>query len=373
MADFSERFMHHAIEMAKLGIGQTSPNPLVGAVVVNQGMIVGEGAHLRAGTAHAEVHALHMAGHQTHGATLYVTLEPCNHYGRTPPCTEAILAAGIKKVVIANVDPNPQMAGKSLSRLKEAGLEVAEGVLAEEAALLNEAYFHAMREQRPFVLWKCASTLDGYIAAHSGQSQFVTGTVARSQVQQLRNEVSAIAVGSGTVLADNPSLTLRDNHGNMPAERQPLRVVFDSHFCVPSEARIFQEPGSTVIFTTKDAREMQMNRVQKLEKKNVRILAVSTEDNSTRVNLDEACAMLYKLGYTSLLLEGGSRLVSSFLQAKRIDKVAYFIAPKFLCGGIPALTGKTTQTMSEAIYLENTIIRQYGEDICVMGKPVYPN
>jgi diaminohydroxyphosphoribosylaminopyrimidine deaminase / 5-amino-6-(5-phosphoribosylamino)uracil reductase len=249
-----EHYMRVELQLAELGRYQTMPNPMVGAVIVHQNEIVGQGAHLKAGEPHAEVHALRMAGEKARGATLYVTLEPCSHHGRTPPCADAVISAGITRVVIATEDQNPIVQGNGIRRLRDAGLEVVTGVFAEEAYRLNEMFFTSVLHGRPFVVWKCASTLDGYIATHGGDSKYVTSALSRQSVQQLRRELPSIAVGIGTVLADNPRLTVRDE-----VAMQPLRVVFDSRLRFPTTAKMLEEPGNTLIYTLCSATEIHQS------------------------------------------------------------------------------------------------------------------
>ncbi len=365
--------MSQALSIAGIVAGQSSPNPPVGAIIVKDGRIIGQGAHLSAGGPHAEVHAIKMAGEFIQGSTLYVTLEPCNHYGRTPPCTEAILKAGIKRVVVGSVDPNPSVAGHGLERLREAGVEVLVGVQKAQADNLNREFFHSVVSSRPFVIWKSAVTLDGYIAAQNGESRFVTGDLAREYVQQLRREIPAIAVGIGTVLADNPRLTVRDESGPLPVGLQPKRIVFDSGLRIPKQAALLHEPGQSVILTTLETFEREQGKVEQLTSiSNVTILPVSSDGG--RVSLEESlAAILEQCGVMALLIEGGSTLVSSFFERKLIDKIVYFIAPKLLGGGIPVLTGRNTMHMNDAISLERVTQRFIGEDICIEGYPVYKN
>jgi diaminohydroxyphosphoribosylaminopyrimidine deaminase/5-amino-6-(5-phosphoribosylamino)uracil reductase len=242
-----EYWMRIALELAQATAGQTSPNPMVGAVVVKDNRLVGTGAHLQAGTPHAEVHALHMAGAEAEGSTIYVTLEPCNHYGRTPPCTEKIIASGVRRVVVGSGDPDILVAGKGIKRLREAGLEVVEGVLTAECLLLNEAYFHHRKTGLPFVTLKTATTLDGKIATDTGDSRWVTGAESRAYVHQLRHEQDAILVGIGTVLADDPVLTTRLSDGGL----HPTRIILDSKLRISLTSKLVDTRiASTWIFTT---------------------------------------------------------------------------------------------------------------------------
>lgn len=366
-----EYFMSHALSIAGIAVGQSSPNPPVGAVVVKDGQIVGQGVHLSAGGPHAEVHALHMAGIEAQGSTLYVTLEPCNHHGRTPPCTEAIIHAGVSRVVVGSVDPNPLVSGHGLERLRSVGVEVTVGVQKAQTDCMNEPFFHYVTQGRPFVVWKCAATLDGYIAACNGQSNFVTGVAARAEVQELRKEVPAIAVGIGTVLADNPRLTVRDKDGTGPKNLQPKRIVFDSKLRMPLDAALLHEPGQSFIITTKETFQSELEKIEKLMSlANVTVLPVMTQKG--RVSLRESLSEIAKqCGVMTLLLEGGSTLVSAFFLEQLVDKVVYYIAPKFLGGGMSALNGRKTVHMDDAVELERVTHRIVGNDICVEGYPVY--
>ncbi|MCL6593083.1 MAG: bifunctional diaminohydroxyphosphoribosylaminopyrimidine deaminase/5-amino-6-(5-phosphoribosylamino)uracil reductase RibD [Alicyclobacillus sp.] len=367
-----ERWMHIALQLAELGRGQTEPNPLVGAVVVQGGELVGQGAHLRAGTPHAEVHALRMAGERARGATVYVTLEPCNHHGQTPPCTEALLAAGVARVVVAALDPNPRVNGAGVQRLRDAGVEVVTGVLREMAERQNEVFRHWVRKQRPFVIWKCAATLDGRIAAETGHSQYVTGAAARAQVHHVRRTVGAIAVGVGTVLADNPRLTARFPEVAEDAVWQPLRVVFDSRLRTPAGAAVLQPPGRTVLLVTEAGRAAAPpDHVDQLARQAE--LVVVPSDGLGRVALPDALAELGRRGVASLLVEGGSQLVSALVGSQLVDKVIYYIAPKLLGGGLPALQGLAPATMAAAIELERVDVTRVGEDVCIQGYPIYPD
>jgi diaminohydroxyphosphoribosylaminopyrimidine deaminase / 5-amino-6-(5-phosphoribosylamino)uracil reductase len=365
-----EHFMGLALSIAKIASGQSSPNPPVGAVVVNDGRIVGQGVHLTAGGPHAEVHALNMAGSEAEGGTIYVTLEPCNHHGRTPPCTEAILKAGIRRVVVGSADPNPHVTGHGLQRLRDAGLQVTVGVLKSEADKMNEIFLHYVMKSRPFVVWKCAATLDGYIATKSGHSQYVTGEVARGEVQALRRGLSGIAVGIGTVLADDPRLTVRDSDGPVQAKGQPKRIVFDSKLRIPRAARLLYEPGETLIVTTNEAVQSEPGKMSILACiPGVTVLPVRSGNG--RISLSEALVEISNQGVMSILLEGGSSLASACFREQLIDKIVYYIAPKFLGGGIPALFGNTTESMANAVSLRDVNYRQVGEDLCIEGYPLY--
>jgi diaminohydroxyphosphoribosylaminopyrimidine deaminase / 5-amino-6-(5-phosphoribosylamino)uracil reductase len=375
-----ENYMKMALQLATSGQGQTSPNPLVGAVVVKDDRIIGMGAHLRAGTPHAEVHALRMAGSEAAGATLYVTLEPCNHQGRTPPCTEAILAAGIARVVVAALDVNPQMSGQSIQMLKAAGIEVRTGVLESESVQLNVSFAHFILTGRPYVVWKWASTLDGKIAANRGNAaEAVTGAVAHADVQELRRSLPAIGIGIGTLLADNPRLTIRNerhtDRGNtevVDAGHQPLRVIFDSQLRTPDTARLLAEPGATCILTTQSAYQAHAAKVDRLQSmEGVKVVGIPEDAASGHLDLHGALRVIGSLGCSGLLLEGGSRLGSAFLAAALVNQVVCYLAPTLLCGGVPATEGRPVVSMTDAIRLRDLSVRTCGDDLRITGFPEY--
>ena len=357
-------YMDMALGLAKSAVGQTSPNPLVGAVVVKNGAIVGMGAHLKAGEPHAEVHALRMAGDSARGATLYVTLEPCSHHGKTPPCADAVVAAGISRVVIAVLDPNSLVAGNGVQKLRDSGLEVTVGVKEEEARQLNEVFFHYITTKRPFVTVKTASTLDGKIASVTGHSRWITGSAARAQVHELRRQYDAILVGGGTVLADDPELTARcDGH---TYGRQPVRVILDSHLRMPLSARVIQgvEHVPTWIFTTAEA---SPEKREALRTKGATVIAVAGA-----LEVDGVLSMLGERGITSLLVEGGADVNGSFLQARAIQKIVSYVSLKLIGGnGAPSPFGGLGLTsMNEAVVLTHTQVEQVDEqDIRIIGYP----
>ncbi|WP_067932240.1 bifunctional diaminohydroxyphosphoribosylaminopyrimidine deaminase/5-amino-6-(5-phosphoribosylamino)uracil reductase RibD [Alicyclobacillus kakegawensis] len=362
-------FMRQAISLGELGLAQASPNPSVGAIIVRDGEVVGQGAHLKAGGPHAEVHALRMAGEAARGATAYVTLEPCSHVGRTPPCADALIAAGVRRVVVACTDPNPQVAGRGLARLREAGIEVVVGVEEEAAKRLHEAFFHVMATGRPLVVWKAAATLDGYIATASGHSRYVTSAAARQEVQWLRWRIPAIAVGVQTILADDPQLTVRFR--SRSGVRQPLRVVLDSTLRTPQCARLLREPGRTLIYTTEAAPDERERRLTEAGEGRIDIVRLPPGADG-RVPLADALADLARRGCNSVLVEGGRTLVSGLLRERLIDRVVYYLAPKLLGGGIPALDGLATVRMEEAVTLADVRTEVVDGDIRVDGRLVYP-
>ena len=356
-----EEFMQEALRLARNAAGRTSPNPLVGAVIVREGRIVGAGWHRKAGTPHAEIHALNMAGNLAKGATLYVTLEPCSHYGRTGPCAEAVVKAGIKRVVIGMGDPNPKVAGKGIAILERAGIEVHCGVLEEEARALNEVFLKWIATQKPFVVLKTAMSLDGKIATHTGKSQWITGEAARQRVHEYRDTYDGIMVGIGTVLADNPSLTARlpDGQG-----KNPVRIVVDSKARTPLDANLVTDGAAlTIIAVTAKAPQ---ERVQALKDKGVAIMIAG---DGEQVDMNLLMRKLGEMEICSVFVEGGGQVNFSLLKAGLVDKVHAFIAPK-LIGGREALTpveGAGFAELTEAVELERTTVETIGQDILLTG------
>ncbi|MDD4170166.1 MAG: bifunctional diaminohydroxyphosphoribosylaminopyrimidine deaminase/5-amino-6-(5-phosphoribosylamino)uracil reductase RibD [Desulfotomaculaceae bacterium] len=357
-----KRYMKIALELAARARGRTSPNPMVGAVVVKDDRVIGRGYHVRAGNPHAEVIALKEAGKDAAGAALYVTLEPCCHHGRTGPCTEAIIAAGITKVVIAMADPNPLVSGGGIWRLQKVGLKVVQGVMEVEALELNEVFLKYITAGRPFVVAKAAMSLDGKIATSTGQSKWITGPEARSCGHQLRDWYDAILVGIGTVLADNPSLTTR-----LPAGggRDPVRVVLDSQARTPLNATMLTQRSAapTLIATTAGA---PAKRLEALRQVGAQILVVN---DGVRVDLAELMKLLAQREITSILIEGGAAVHGSALAAKIVDKAVWFIAPKII-GGRDApgpVGGMGASDLSAAVGLERVKVDLLGPDLCVEG------
>jgi len=357
-------FMSIALQMAQGTKGQTSPNPLVGAVVVKDGNIIGLSAHLRAGEPHAEVHALRMAGKKAQGATIYVTLEPCSHHGRTPPCAEAIIQAGIARVVIAVTDPNPLVSGRGVAILREAGIDVSVGVLETEAKRLNEVFFHYISTGLPFVTVKTASTLDGKVATSTGHSRWISGEKAREEVHVLRTQHDAILVGVNTVIADDPALTARLD---VPT-RQPVRIVLDSSCRIPLTAQLLlDQKAPTWIFTTHAA---PAEKRAQLEAAGARVIRVDGQHN--QVDIQTMLRHLGEAGITSLLVEGGAAVNGAFLSAKAIQKVISYISLKMV-GGQAAPTsfgGVGVERMEQAILLKETEVERISDtDIRITGYP----
>lgn len=357
------QFMKAALELAERARGATSPNPLVGAVVVQGDQVVGQGYHAAAGKAHAEVSAIDDAGAQAKGATLYVTLEPCNHFGRTPPCTQKILDAGIRRVVIAMADPNPDVTGGGASFLIENGVTVATGVCGPEATRQNDWFIKYIRTKQPFVIAKCAATLDGRIAASSGDARWVTGEAARGFVHQLRHSVDAIMVGRQTVDQDDPSLTTRlPGGGGM----DPTRIILDSSLGMSSGAKVVTQSSAapTWIVCGPDA---EPGRVKKFEAAGARILTATLCGGV--IDLKPLMVTLGSEGITSLLLEGGSKLMGSAIRSGIVDKVLFFYAPKILAGddGVPICAGPGAEKMGDAIGVSDLKVHRFSDDVLIEG------
>ncbi len=355
-------YMAIALELAARGAGRVSPNPMVGAVVVRNGRIVGKGYHQAVGGPHAEVHALDDAAEQAKGATLYVTLEPCNHHGRTPPCTEKILRSGIQRVVVAIADPNPDVRGCGNAFLRDHGIEVVCGIREAEARRLNESFVKFVKTRRPFVVLKIAATLDGRIATSNGDARWVTGPEARSMVHRMRHRMDAILVGIGTVKADDPQLTAR-----LPDEASvdPIRLVLDTHLAMPSEARMLRQHSEAPTYLVCGP-ETDRQRHRMLTDAGARILEVPLK--GAHVDMVALMAQLAQMNIASVLIEGGATVAGSALRSDIVDKVALFYAPKLLGGeGVPMCTGPGPEWMKEALALENVTVERVGADILVQG------
>jgi diaminohydroxyphosphoribosylaminopyrimidine deaminase / 5-amino-6-(5-phosphoribosylamino)uracil reductase len=358
-----EAYMHMALELAANGAGYVSPNPMVGAVVVKDGRVVGRGYHQAVGGPHAEVNAIDDAGDKAQGATIFVTLEPCNHHGRTPPCTQKIIEAGIRQAVVAMADPNPHVAGGGNAYLKSRGIDVSCGVCEAEAAELNESFIKYIRSRHPFVVLKMAATLDGRIATRTGDARWVTGPRARAFVHQLRHDMDAIMVGVGTVLADDPELTTRLEKGRGV---DPVRIVLDTHLNVSPEIRMLNlsSNSETLIVCGPDASAQKKTL---LEEKGAGVLEVPLKDG--HIDLKILMERLGARGITSLLVEGGAHVAGSALKAGVVDKVHYFYAPKILGGedGIPMCAGQGPEKMDDCMPLHDTRVSRVGDDILVTG------
>ena len=356
-------FMDRALETASRGQGRTSPNPMVGAVVVKDGSIIGEGCHEAVGQAHAEVNALNAAGEVAAGATLYVTLEPCNHTGRTPPCTEKILASGIRRVVIAMADPNPHVAGGGIETLRKQGVEVTIGVRELQARRLNEAYVKYVTTGSPLVVVKCAATLDGWIATGSGDSKWVSGERSREFVHRMRNAMDAILVGADTVEKDDPRLTtrLKDTEGI-----HPRRIVLDTQLRIPGHSRLLQpEIGAETVVVC--GPEAAQDRMSKITGEGVQVLTAPVKDN--RIDLGALMPMLGCMQITSVLIEGGGAVIGSALRDRVVDKVLVFFAPKIFGGddGVPICRGSGPELMKDSIPVRDVEVHRFGDDVMIAG------
>lgn len=353
-----------ALEIASKASGQTGINPVVGCVVVKEGRIIGIGSHLKRGAGHAEVHALQMAGGEAAGATVYVTLEPCSYFGKTPPCCERIIAAKAARVVIASSDPNPKVSGRGIARLREEGIDVTVGILEQQSHQMNEKFNKYITTRLPFVTLKTASTLDGKIASRTGDSRWVTGAEAREQVHTLRHQHEAIMVGIGTVLADDPILNTR---ASVPA-LDPVRIIVDSQLRLPLDARVVTDQSArTIVLTSSEA---DGERRQALEALGIEVISCG---GGKLVDLSDGMKKLGEREIGSILLEGGGRLNGSMLAAGLIDKIVLYYAAKII-GGTEApgtFTFAGIEKMADAIQLDRVNVEMAGEDICISGYPVY--
>lgn len=374
MTEFSaadHQFMARALQLAQKGLYTTMPNPCVGCVIVDQqGEVVGEGWHERAGEPHAEVHALRMAGSKAKGATAYVTLEPCSHYGRTPPCAEGLIKAEVSRVVAAVLDSNPEVAGRGMSMLREAGIETSHGLLSSEAEQLNRGFFMRMRSGRPFVRAKLAMSLDGRTAMSSGESQWITGPAARSEVQQLRAQSCAIITGVGSILHDDSSLTLRANELNLPnaaslCQRQPLRVVLDSRLETPVNAKVISGPGHCLIVTSAKA---SPERKRQLEQAGAEVW-IQTGAND-QIDLPSLLTELGRRECNNVLLETGATLAGNMVSAGLIDELVVFMAPVLMGSDARPLMNLPLLNMSDKKPLAIMDIRAVGSDWKITAKPL---
>jgi diaminohydroxyphosphoribosylaminopyrimidine deaminase/5-amino-6-(5-phosphoribosylamino)uracil reductase len=360
----AEQYMRQALDLARLAEGRTRPNPAVGAVVVADGHVVGEGYHPEAGQPHAEIFALRAAGEAARGADMYVTLEPCSHHGRTGPCTEAILAAGLRRVFIGTQDPNPLVAGRGIARLRGAGVEVACGILEGECRRLIAPFAKHITTGLPYVTLKSAVTLDGKTATSTGDSQWITNAASRAYVHRVRDKVDAVVVGIGTVLKDNPRLTTRLVEGG---GRDALRVVVDSRLQIPGDAALLHldSPVGTLIATTGQA---SSERYSAIARENVEILTVS--ERAGRVDLVALLGELGRRGIQSLLLEGGAVLNQAFLEAGLVDRMMVFVAPKVLGGndGKGIFTGCGAASLAQAVRLREIRTSRFDDDILIEGE-----
>ena len=364
--NINEKYMRMAIELAKKGAGSVNPNPMVGAVVVKNGEVIGRGYHKFFGGPHAEVYALEEAGEKAEGATIYVTLEPCSHYGKTPPCAKKIIDMGIKKCFIGSSDPNPKVAGRGVAMLKETGIEVVENVLKEECDEVNQVFFKYIKTRIPYLFVKCGITLDGKIALSNGISKWITNSIAREKVQYYRNKFMGIMVGINTVLTDNPSLTARIENGV-----NPFRIIVDPNLQIDENCKVVKnnEDGKTMIITsqknlfTEDTEntEIQIKQKRLSEENKVKFIFIDGEKFSFKEMLEE----IGKTGIDSILLEGGETLISLAFEENVIDGGEIFIANKILgdSRAKPFISGFVREKMEEAVQLTNVRNNIYGENV----------
>jgi diaminohydroxyphosphoribosylaminopyrimidine deaminase/5-amino-6-(5-phosphoribosylamino)uracil reductase len=355
-----EKWMKRVLCLAEKARGRTSPNPMVGAILVKGDKLVGEGYHAKAGEAHAEVVALQRAREEARGAILYLNLEPCTHYGKTPPCAPQVIEAGVKRVVIGMEDPNPLVKGKGIDILRRAGVDVEVGILEKECRRLNEAFCKYILKKEPFVILKAAVTLDGKIATRNGDSKWISGETSRRFAHKLRDQVDGVLVGIGTVLKDDPLLTARIRGG-----RDPYRIVLDSRLKISEEARVIGTPPSKAIIVSTEL--APRDRIERLEKRGVQILIVDSKEG--RVNLRSCLSKLREIGMMSLLVEGGSQVNGSFLDEGLIDKLLLFLSPK-LIGDHQALGifgGRGASNLQESTALKEIKTKRIGEDVLLEG------
>jgi diaminohydroxyphosphoribosylaminopyrimidine deaminase/5-amino-6-(5-phosphoribosylamino)uracil reductase len=362
MQSLDEKYMALALRLAARAAGRTSPNPMVGAVVVRNGRVIASGWHRKAGEPHAEAIALAKAGAAAKGATLYVTLEPCSHTNkRTPPCSPLVIQSGVKRVVIAMIDPNPRVSGGGMQAIRKAGIEVVAGILESEARQLNEAFIKHVTKKVPFVMLKIAQTLDGRIATSYGESKWITGEEARREGHRFRNRYDAILVGINTVLKDDPSLTAR-----VPDGRDPVRVIVDSRLRVPlaAKALTMRSTARTIIATLASAPKAKVNKVRAT---GAEVLFVRNDKG--RIDLSDLMRQLGKRDIASVLIEGGAEVNAAALKTGIVDKVVIFIAPMLMTGkdSLCSIGGLSPKKLAQSIQLRDIILRQIGKDIMVEG------
>lgn len=359
---YDEKYMRLAMQLAGNAIGRTSPNPLVGAVIVKDNRVVGCGWHRKAGTPHAEVHALNQAGELAQGADVYVTLEPCAHYGKTPPCAKALVEAKVKNVYGGLLDVNPKVAGKGFKILEDAGIHVEYGFLQDELRKQNEVFFKWIEHKKPFIVLKAAMTLDGKIATAIGQSKWITNETSRAYGYKLRDIYDGIMVGINTVIEDNPMLTARVDGG-----KNPIRIVVDSGLRIDINANVVQDKSAKTIVATTD--KADKDKILKLQAQDVDVIVVDKDEND-KVDIEKLLDILGQQNICSILVEGGATLSGSFVAKKLVDKVYFFIAPKIV-GGKEAKTpvaGTGILNLQEALALKDIQIEKLEEDILIIGR-----
>lgn len=359
---YDEKYMRLAMQLAGNAIGRTSPNPLVGAVIVKDNRVVGCGWHRKSGTPHAEVHALNQAGELAQGADVYVTLEPCAHYGKTPPCSKALVEAKVKNVYGGLLDVNPKVAGKGFKILEDAGIHVEYGFLQDELRKQNEVFFKWIEHKKPFIVLKAAMTLDGKIATATGQSKWITNETSRAYGYKLRDIYDGIMVGINTVIEDNPMLTARVDGG-----KNPIRIVVDSSLKIDINANVVQDKSAKTIVATTD--KADKDKILKLQAQDVDVIVVDKDEND-KVDIEKLLDILGQQNICSILVEGGATLSGSFVAKKLVDKVYFFIAPRIV-GGKEAKTpvaGTGILNLQEALALKDIQIEKLEEDILIIGR-----
>lgn len=361
MRELDEVYMRMALELARKGKGWTTPNPLVGAVIVKGGRIIGQGYHQKYGQPHAEVNAIASAKEDVTGATLYVTLEPCSHFGKTPPCSDLLIDKNIKRVVVGTLDPNPLVAGKGIERLRNNGIEVVTGVLEEESQKLNEIFIKYIVTKEPFVVMKNAMSLDGKIATVTGESQWISGESSRKQVHSLRHELAGIMVGIETIIKDDPQLTSRTLNS-----RNPIRIVVDSQLRIPIASKVLtqQDKAKTIVATTKRANNEKLDTLKQM---GIEVIVIKVK--CERVDLRELMKVIGAKGIDSILLEGGANLNFSALEEGIVDKIQSYIAPKIIGGkeAKTAVEGAGIQLLKNAFKIDRMTPVMIGEDLFVEG------
>lgn len=360
--DRDEYYMKMALRLARKGQGNTSPNPIVGALLVKDGRILAKGYHKKAGLPHAEIEVLNRAGNRAKDATLYVNLEPCDHFGKTPPCTDRIIKEGVKRVVIGMRDPNPINYGKGVERLRRNGVEVKCGVLKRESSILNSIFRTYITQKRPYVTIKVAQSLDGKIATFSGHSKWITNGSSRRFVHRLRRDIDAVLVGVNTIIKDDPLLNSRLRN----SKRQPLRIILDSRLKTPKKSKIVKDRSSKVIVATTKA---GLRKRKALEFQKMGVDVVSFRENRGRVDLKSLLSYLARNGISHLLVEGGGTVIASFVRDRLVDEMLIFISPKIIGGrdAITSVEGEGIRFVDEAIKLKNIELKRFNQDILIRG------